>query len=143
MNLIINNPDDLDLNEFCKLLIEKMQDRLKLIIDKRKLILINNYLNSKFNMNWIDNEERLISAYELLISASYNLRIRKTQKTYVIEIDPNSFIPNSYAKFINIIKLINYGNLSFNGYPIYDTLMQYFADNLEDYYNDYILGEME
>jgi hypothetical protein len=80
----------------------------------------------------------MISAKNILIGAVYNLRIRDTFNNIIIEINPNAMIPNTSAKFIDIVKLINYGNLSLQEYPIMDQIMNYFAININSYYNKYL-----
>ena len=68
----------------------------------------------------------------------YNLRIRESRDKSVIEIDPNQIIPETEAKFIDIAKLINYGNAEIRGYKILDKMMNHFAKNIKQYYLDFI-----
>lgn len=137
MNLVINNPDNLDLNKFCKWLITKMQEYIRGSIDKRKLEKFDTYFNENVKLNWIDGRQRYLSTYDLLIIGTYNLVISKSASTYIIQLSTTALYPNSYNKIINLIKLVNNGNLVLQNYPIYDTMMKHFADELDDYYNEY------
>lgn len=137
MNLVINNPDNLDLNKFCKWLITKMQEYIRGSIDKRKLEKFDTYFNENVKLNWIDGRQRYLSTYDLLVIGTYNLVISKSASTYIIQLSTTALYPNSYDKIINLIKLVNNGNLVLQNYPIYDTMMKHFADKLDDYYNEY------
>lgn len=141
MNLIIKNPDNLDLYNFCEWLIKQMQKYIQEYIEPNKLIAWDDYLNNKIKLKTTDGSLRLISSKDILISGSYNLIIKQTTNQYEITINPNVNIPNYYAKFIDIIKLINYGNINIQPYPIYDYMTDFIANNLIDYYHIY--NEME
>lgn len=138
MNLVIDNPDNLDLDIFCEVLIKSMQNYLASEIDEDQLIRFDAFLNNNNIINYVDKSNRLLSTKAILIGSSYNLIVVKNKTNYTIELDPNVNIPNTYAKFIDIVKLINYGNLGLPAYPIYDNMMNYFADNIEDYFKIYL-----
>ena len=118
-----------------------MQDYIQKYIDPNKLIAWDNYLNNQIKLKTTDNSLRLISSKDILIAGSYNLIIKKSSDQYEITINPNVNIPNYYAKFIDIIKLINYGNINTQPYPIYDYMTDFIANNLVNYYHIY--NEME
>ena len=138
MNLVIDNPDNLDLDIFCEVLIKSMQNYLASEIDEDQLIRFDAFLNNNNIINYVDKSNRLLSTKAILIGSSYNLIVVKNKTNYTIELDPNVNIPNTYAKFIDMVKLINYGNLGLPAYPIYDNMMNYFADNIEDYFKIYL-----
>ena len=50
-------------------------------------------------------------------------------------------IPESNISYLQIINLITYGNLSLVGYPICNTMLEYFSNNLSDIYMDYCEGK--
>ena len=138
MNLIINNKDNLELDIFCEILISLMQNYIQTKLDENQLIRFDSYLNNNNIIIFNNNIKRFISTKEILIGSVYNLKVIRDQNKYIIELDPNVNIPNTYAKFIDIVKLINYGNLTLAAYPIYTNMMNYFADNLQDYYDIYL-----
>lgn len=137
MNLIIKNPDGLDLTNFCNWLISIMQEYMSKNIEEKKLVQWDNYLNNIIKLKSTDNITRAISSKNILVASTYNLIVKKSNSQYEIALDPNTNIPNYYAKFIDIIKLINYGNINTQPYPIYDYMMDFMADKLIDYYQIY------
>lgn len=126
-----------DVVEFSLWLVPKIQKYFVDIINDKKLIKINTYLNEHKAFYFNYNEKRQISAKNILIGSIYNLHVKEMQDLTIIEISSNVTIPNTSAKFIDIAKLINFGNLSLQGYPIFTETMQYFADNLTDYYTKF------
>lgn len=138
MELIIDNPDNLDLNNFCSYLISEMIDYMENTINDSQLIRFNEYINNNLNIRFIDKLPRLLKSRNILITAVQTLYYVKQGNDYIIKINPNNFIPNTYAKFIDIVSLINYGNIQLQSYPIIDEMFDYFANNLNQYYNDYL-----
>lgn len=138
MNLYILNSDSKDLDEFCVWLINKMQEHISYFINDGQLIRWDAFINS----NNILGTDIAIDIKSVLIDATYNLIYKKDSlNNYNIAINPNAVIPETSAKFINIIQLINYGNLQCQPYSVFDDLMNYFADRLEYYYDMYLEGE--
>lgn len=139
MNLVINK-GDLEITNFSYWLIPYIQEFLINQINKRKLIKFDKFLNDNKIIYFNYKEDRIISSKNILIGAIYNLRVINKANEIIIEINPNSIIPNTSAKFIDIIKLINYGNLLLEAYPILDKTMEYFASNIDYYYEKYMKG---
>ncbi len=125
-------------NKFCEWLIPKIQNYLYQNIDDRKLEKINLYLNENKLILFNYNEYRIISAKNILLGGIYNLRVRISGNNSFIEIDPSVIIPNTSAKFIDIVKLINFGNLDLQGYRIISDTMEYFAENINLFYNQFL-----
>ena len=138
MNLVIKNKDNLNLDNFCNIVVTLMQNYMQTKIDDRQLIRFDAYLNNNDIIMYMDRSSRLVSCRNILIGSTYNLIVIKNSDNYTIQLDSNINIPNTYAKFIDIVKLINYGNLALPAYPIYDDMMEYFAENLSDYYKIYL-----
>ncbi len=138
MELEIINKDNLDLYDFCIWLEDELFNYLNSNIDDRQLDRFDNYINENLQINFIDKLPRFLKSRDILLSAFKNLDIRKQGKSYIIDIDPLKFIPNTNAKFIDIVRLINYGNMEINGYPIIDNTFDYFANNLQDLYQQYL-----
>ncbi len=138
MELEIINKNNLDLYDFCIWLEDKLFNYLNSSIDDRQLDRFDDYINKNIQINFIDKLPRFLKSRNILLSAFKNLDVRKQGKSYIIGIDPLKFIPNTNAKFIDIIRLINYGNMEINGYPIIDNTFDYFANNLQDLYQQYL-----
>lgn len=138
MELTIDNPDNLNLDAFCSYLISEMVDYIDSTIDSNQLIRFDEYINNNLNIRFIDKLPRLLKSKNILIAAVQTLYYIKQGNDYIIKINPNNFAPNTYAKFIDIVSLINYGNMQLQSYPIIDEMFDYFADNLNQYYNEYL-----
>lgn len=134
----LNIDSDKDITNFCLWLIPKIKEYFVNSIDDRKLEKYNIYLNANKIVLFDYSEKRLISARSILIGAIYNLHLKHNLNHYVIEINPNSTIPSTSAKFTDIVKLINFGNMSLQGYQIVSDTMNYFANNINNYYNSYL-----
>lgn len=138
MNLIIDNPDSLPLTEFCYWLFPYMRQYIINHIDNRRLKRWDEFLNSNLSIKRRYQILNPISSRDILIASTNNLRVRNLKDRFIIDINPVVFIPNTEAKFINIIQLINYGNLTTQAYNLYSEMMTYFANNIDIYYNQYL-----
>ena len=138
MELIIENPNNLNLDAFCSYLISEMIEYIDNTINDNQLIRFDSYINNNLKIKFIDKFPRLLKSRDILITAVQTLYYVKQGNDYIIKINPNNFIPNTYAKFIDIVSLINYGNMQLQSYPIIDEMFDYFAANLNQYYNDYL-----
>ena len=138
MELIIENPNNLNLDAFCSYLISEMIEYIDNTINDNQLIRFDSYINNNLKIRFIDKFPRLLKSRDILITAVQTLYYVKQGNDYIIKINPNNFIPNTYAKFIDIVSLIDKGNIDIPPYPIFTDAMEYFADNLQMYYNLYI-----
>ena len=114
-----------------------MQDYMKSETRKnyKRLAKYNEFIDE--NVARIDDKETILPIRDILILSTYYLTYKQLPNSYVIELNPNVNVPNTYAKFIDIVKLVNYGNLSLPAYPIYDEMMDYFADKIVYFYKEY------
>lgn len=138
MELVIYKDSGLDLKGFCNWLLPKIREYIVDNLNNDKLIYIDRYLNDSNIIRFKYNQRRIIRARDILITASYILKIKEEKDKTIIHISNNELIPNTEAKFIDIVKLINYGNLSVSGYNLYDRCMEFFAKNIRTFYEEYI-----
>ena len=124
-----------DIVDFCMYLIKQMREYLPKTIVSDKLDRFNLYINDPKNKIITI---KLLDCSDILKAGTYNLICTQNGDYYTIRLDSKIFIPDSNAKFINIISLINYGNLMLKPYPIWSDMMQHFADNIEMYYRNYL-----
>ena len=134
MKLVIKNTQPLNLNEFIKdIVIPTAIDLFLSIIDRRRYVTWENYLQKAYN-------KQSINIDKILLDSIGNLEYKKIGNDYEISINPNiicSYIP---AKLIDICALINYGNLSLSPYPIFDILFERLSEMISDLYIQYTLG---
>ena len=139
MELIIDNPDGMDLHGFCEWLREFMFEYIADNLDEGKLIVFDDYVNTKMNLVW-QGPKRHISVKDLMLSVPANLICLHQLNYSKFMIDSNIIIPNTAAKFINIINLINYGNMDLPSYNFIDEMFNKIAENLNAFYDIYLQG---
>ena len=135
MNLFIENKDKIDLSSFCNWLISYMQENSVAFVDSNKLTTYDNLLSS--SINWLYTE-RIMKAINLYKSSFFILKWKQVGDSFEIIFDENINIPNSNTRYIDMIKLINFGNLSIGGCHIYDKFMEKIAVDLPIYYDMYL-----
>ena len=142
MNLEIeyNDLDKDEIYNFCNWLIPRIQEYLYANIDDEKLARFDAYLNSNNTNRW-QIIPQIVRTKNILIGAVYNLIVKSYGNYFDIQIDPNINIPNSFAKFIDIVSLVDKGNLLLAPYAIFSDTMNYFADNINIYFKEFIEGE--
>lgn len=143
MELELKNDNNLELDDFCNWLILEMRKYMSSSLDYGKLIPFNNYINdSDINaIKWNDKDKAYtISVRELTLWAFDYMVVKKEGNDYIIKFDNNALIPDTSTKIIDIIKLINYGNLTLFAYPIFDEMTDFFALNIDSYLDKYIKG---
>ena len=134
MKLIIKNTEPLDLNEFIKdIIIPTAIDLFLSIIDRRRYVTWENYLQKAYN-------KQSINIDKILLDSISNLEYKKIGNDYEISINPNVICSNIPAKLIDICALINYGNLSISPYPIFDIVFERLGEMISDLYIEYTLG---
>lgn len=137
MTLTVDNPDRLDLDGFiAEKLIPEIQGVFPSMINDGKLISVNDFVNNTLKLS---PQGRWINVKDVLLSAIYNLVYTEMPDgSYVISIDSNQIVPDTRAKIIEVAQLVNYGNMSVPSYPIFDEVFNFFADNLNDLYIEYV-----
>lgn len=138
MYLELESSSNESLYDFCNYIIVKMQDYLQNSINENKLKKFNDYINSNKIVKFVDKIDRYINCANILIASTYNLMVLKSKNNYTIKINPNVHIPNTYAKFIDIVKLINNGNMVLSPYPVWTNMVKHFDDNANLYYEKYL-----
>ena len=133
MRLVIDNPTKEDLRPFISdIVIPACTQILFSLIDRDHKQMVESYIKKIYNVN--------VNIDEILRLALANLIISKTGDTYQISINPNVFVPGINAKLYDICCLINFGNLEFAGYHIFDTTMERLAMFIPTLYAKYKSG---
>lgn len=83
-----------------------------------------------------------ISAYEILLSALYNLDIMAFHDKTIICINQNAKLRYFRSTLLPLCNLITYGNLEVNGYPILQECFDEVQKQLVLLYNMYIVKSM-
>lgn len=142
MNLILHleNVEESRRKPFSEYVLSNLQYKLSQVGNLSKYNKMENYINSGLII-WLYNKPQYISVYNIYRLAGENLRIRQLDPaTYEIYVDENINIPDSYTSLYSIVSLLEYGTLSIPKVATLSTQMQFIADNLDTYYNHYMLG---
>lgn len=135
MQLLIQNPDNIDLDTFCKYLCSYMYraacDTSK--FDRNQLKIWNTYLDNLFK------DYEIKPTVQLIVKDYFrNLKWQKIKENnYLISVDKNVLFENTKTSIDMIAALINDGNLSIKGYPIFDKIYTDVKENLQLFYNQW------
>lgn len=141
MNLIITPPQKLDINDFIKSYLLNIIPEVYIdIVDRIRLVRFNEYINSlNLSAKTRTGKQRQMNVGEVLYGAFHNLVIENDGNSYIIRINPDITIPNFNIKFITVAELVNFGTVSVAPYPIVDEVFNRVAENMRDYYTQYVL----
>jgi len=135
MILRIENCNDVG---FIKYLIRYLQTYIQANIKSEKLYWLQMYINSLPIFK--GKLRKFISCREIIIIGAYNLVYKKYEAYYEITIDENQKIFGLDAKLNDACRLINYGTMSVQGYPIFSDAFNNVEDNIADLYQKYKRG---
>lgn len=142
MNLIIINPQALDLKEFItNCLIPEIQFECFSRLDMR---LCNNWTKyfNQVDLGWNKAKDKTIvpSGYDVIMAGINNITYSKQGDDYRIFINNNEIVPKGCAKLNDICHLINYGNLSVSPYPIFSESFRTVDLKVNDLYDSFMEG---
>lgn len=128
MKLILNFIDD----EFTEYLIEQMQDWMYQNLKPDKLKALQTYVDALPEYKSIYRKS--LNLKDICFASVHNLTYRKYQGKTLITFNYNTRVFGLQVKLVDVIKLINYGNLIARPYPIFDDMFQHFKTYLSYYY---------
>lgn len=109
---------------------DKLQEYILGTVNENKLVQIQKYINSQYNIQF--------SVYGLLQEVVAEIDYYIFSNKYIIQINPNKLLLGTDAKLIDLSNLINYGILGINGYPIFSEAFKYFNENVDALYETWI-----
>lgn len=115
MRLVVRGDSKVDLSGF---------------INNYILRLMRSYVRSHLNTKLLDNYDINKKGFITMLFKVNYLRCQQVGNNYIIDINPNINMLNSYVKFIDICYLINYGNSSSPAYPIFSKMFSYMRKEL-------------
>ena len=123
--------------KFVLYIIKKLQKYIIGNINVKKLIFIEAYIN----LMYTSQLRKYISAKDVIISGVMNITYTIYPHKFVIEIDSNQILYGTDAKLCDLCKLINYGVLGVSAYPIFTESFDYFKENLNVLFEQYLRDE--
>lgn len=137
MQLLITDKNDVLTKDFGNWLIQRIQEKLAVDIDERKLKKWDNFFEKSSEYKSIYKKK--IVTKELIITGMRNLVCFKSPVCLSIQIDKNQFVPGlDRVKIDSVCKLINYGNQDIKGYSIFTDTFEHFASNINEYVDKYM-----
>ena len=139
MRLIINDSEGLIDYKFCLWLISQIKNEYIETANVNKLLKMDEYLHSlDFMASHKDD-----TSYKILQKGLQSLQVSSGTDSYIIRVNDSIYYDFATGvKLSTVCKLINYGTISVQGYPIYQKLFTHFAENLGDlvkYYYTYVV----
>lgn len=115
-------------DDFCYWLCDQIFEYINTKINRKKIQLRLNYL---YQVPWIEWSNKKYIDTQSIMSAIYNSLMCEEHKnnTFVIKIDMNVTIPNTYTSIDRLIRFINYGDNKCKPTGIFTNLQHDFKHN--------------
>ncbi len=125
--------------DFGNWLVTKVQQAMLLKIDPKKLKKWDKYFNDSEQYKSISGSN--IKAEQIVLAGIHALHCIGIDGRLLIRIRPNQFVPNLDRVVVDTTcKLINYGNISIQGYPIFSDAFTNISENIDEYIDMYVGG---
>lgn len=136
MTLMIDHKYDKE--GFIQFLKKRMLGYIAMNLNTDKLKTFDEYFSSDaFKSVYGDVIVHPVVIFKLSI---LNLKVVHYPKYATLMIDDKIMYPNTQIRLIDLCKLLNYGNLSVEAYPIISDTFRHFSTHLISYVNKYELG---
>mgnify|MGYP003296518528 CR=1 FL=1 len=139
MKLILSDEQNLLNEDFIEWIIFQLKLNFHAKLNPKKLEKWDEYLNTSDDIPRLYNIP--LSSKKILTEGIDNLTYHTLPQKYVIQIDSNKLVFGlNLTKLESICKLINYGNSSMTGYPIFTELFSEIEENFSQYIDRYVYG---
>ncbi len=129
-------PDIVEEYDFISYLKREMQSYINNSIISSKLIHFDKYFLD--NKDIFSENNKVLSARQIIISGSQHFVIREFPKRFEISVDKNQVMPNfNTFKIYDLCCLINDGNLEVEPYPIFNDCINYINQHINELYYMY------
>lgn len=137
MELFIQDKKELLTHNFNRWLLKRLKENLTIEINVDKLTLWDTYLNdcSQYKLRY----NRKIYAKDILMLGISNLEYYMSSGTISFRINSSVFVPGlDRIKVCSVCRLINYGCLELQGYPIFTKVFKEVKSNFSKYVDEYL-----
>jgi hypothetical protein len=135
MTLIVENKNITQ--SFIPYLKKRMLGYLTIILNIKKLNVFDEY----FESDMFGNETNIkIDSKRVVLMGMTNLSHKRYETYTQIFINPNIVYPGTQFRVVDLCKVINYGTLSIEGYPIFTETFDYFSQNIDKYKEKCAIG---
>lgn len=136
MTLIVDNKDT-NLH-FILYLKKRMLRHIALILNPKKLVPYDEYFNSEAFI--IRSGGASISSRQVILLGMTHLIHKRYENTTHIFINPNFMYPGTSLSVADLCKVINFGTMSVDAYPIFSETFEHFSKNIKNYLDSCITG---
>lgn len=134
MQLQIEYTNNVLNKEFGNWLIEIMSKEILSSINKKKLISLDKYIEENFTHLY----KKPVSSMDIIQQGLNEMYCDDSSSKLIIQISKNKFVPGmDRVRIESACKLINYGNKSVPGYPIFTNEFTHIANNISMYVDKY------
>ena len=143
MFLKILNPNNLDLQDFCNWLIPKIKEYANNQSHWNQE-LVNEWIEyfNKYDFGWSRDvaNQPIIPSFAFIVDSYFsNLATYTMNGAYFILANENLLLNYTNITIDSLASMINDGTVDKKGYPYFEDVFQYFADNLPKYFDSYML----
>lgn len=136
MTLIVDNKNT-NLH-FILYLKKRMLRHVAIILNPKRLVPYDEYFNTDEFKRISDGAE--ISSRRIIMLGMTNLIHKKYESNTHIFINPNIVYPGTSLKVVDLCKVINFGTMSVDAYPIFSETFEHFYKNINKYLESCIIG---
>lgn len=137
---ILDENNELDIS-FGRWLVKRVQEKCLIELDTRKLSNWDKFFNEDSKYVSIYGKE--IHTKDILISGIQTIGCDKIPEKIIIRFNQNQYVPGlDRVRVDTVCRMINFGNTSVTGYPLFTNVFSYFVDNINMYIDMYFNGDL-
>ena len=136
MTLIVDNKDIT--THFISFIKKRMLGYISVLISFKRLAPFDEYFASD-EFKSVSNNVK-VSSRKVIVLGMSNLTHKRYETTTHIFINPNIYYPGTGLKLADLCKIINFGNMSIDAYPIFTETFDHFSKNIKKYIDKCIVG---
>lgn len=132
MRLEILDEDNTLTIKFANWLIKQLQSEIALSVNQQKLKKWDKFFSEADEYKSIYNNP--VTTKTILLAGLKSLQVNKAGNKWIIRLNPASFVPGmNCVNLETTCRLINYGNIEIQGYPIFSTALERAAEKINEY----------
>lgn len=145
MHLLITNPDNLDLEDFVKWVMEDISvQAVSYKYRSRELEEVWNEYFQTTDLGWARDDfgKPIVPTVNYIINQFFdNLRIVVVGSGYDIITDQENSISGTDITIDLLATMMNYGTIDMPSYPYFEAMFERYADLLQSLYDEWVLTE--
>ena len=107
-------------------------------VNRGKLMVLDEYFKSDSFLELYGTNN--VSAYTVIRLSLTNLTYTHFPSYAILSVNDKVLYPGTNIRLVDLCKIINYGNLSVEAYPIVTDTFRHFSTHIKQYVNKYEMG---